>query len=235
MTWRRRFRNSYLKSILSDRVIRTFKKSSFKLQDVVEGKPISIYLIVPPDKLRSHRAVVKLWVGALLKAITRRRFIPDQKTLFMLDECGQLQHFPFLETIITLCRAYGVQCWTFWQDLAQLQHWYPTSWKTILNNCGVVQTFGISNRDMATQWSGYLDHSPSQLRTLRADQQIIAIHAQGEQVATRFDYLCDEPFTGRFDSNRFFQKPTQHTQARRPAKLDAPLPENEIATGSQPI
>ncbi len=227
--------NSYLKSILSDRVVRTLQKSSFDLQDVVDGKPLSIYLIVPPDKLRSHRAVVKLWVGAFLKAITSRQFIPEQKTLFMLDECGQLQNFPFLETIITLCRGYGVQCWTFWQDLAQLQHWYPTSWKTILNNCGVVQTFGINNRDMATQWSGYLDHGPSQLRELSSDQQVISIHGQDERVATLFDYLTDKPFAGRFDPNRFFQTPMQRLKSSRSIKPDGPSPDSEITIVSQPV
>ncbi len=209
--------NSYLKSILSDRVIRTLQQSSFNLQDVVDGKPLSIYLIIPPDKLQSHRAVVKLWVGALLKAITSRQSIPEQKTLFMLDECGQLQHFPFLETIITLCRGYGALCWTFWQDLAQLQHWYPTSWKTILNNCGVIQTFGINNRDMATQWSGYLDHGPSQLRGLRSNQQVLSIHGRREQVSTLFDYLSDAPFIGRFDDNRLFRSVIQRDKLCRTA------------------
>ena len=60
-------------------------------------------------------------------------------------------NFPFLETMITLSAGYGVWCWSFWQDLSQLKAAYPTSWENILNNCGVVQTFGIHNRAMATQ------------------------------------------------------------------------------------
>ena len=63
---------SYIKPFLSDRVEATLAASSFPIADVVEGKPLSIYLILPPDKLQSHKALVKLWIGTLLKAITSR-------------------------------------------------------------------------------------------------------------------------------------------------------------------
>jgi hypothetical protein len=61
---------SYMKAFLSERVVNTLTKSSFSLTDIVEGKPLSIYIIIPPDKLRSHKAllrptqsIVKRWIG----------------------------------------------------------------------------------------------------------------------------------------------------------------------------
>lgn len=226
--------NSYLKSLLSERVMRSLKTSSFNLQDIVDGKPLSVYLIVPPDKLRSHRSLVKVWVGALLKAVTSRRHIPAQRTLFMLDECGQLQNFAFLETIITLCRGYGAQCWTFWQDLAQIRTCYPKSWKTILNNCGVIQTFGINNRDMANQWGEYLDHGAHQLRDLAADEQVVMIHGRGEQSGRRFDYLSNGIFQGQYDSNRFFQRPAESTNAEAVLRRKQDTDRSTSTTRSQP-
>ncbi len=223
--------NSYIKSFLSEKVMSTLKQSTFSLQDVVDGAPLTIYLVIPPDKLRSHRGVVKLWVGALLKAITSRRYIPQQRTLFMLDECGQLQNFPLLETVMTLCRGFGVQCWTFWQDLAQLRTWYPQSWKTIMNNCGVVQTFGINNRDMATQWGNYLDHGPNQLKALRPEEQVAMIHGREELKLRRFDYLHDEPFQGLYDQNRFFAKPPPKS---KPAKAAKKAPKKKEAATEEP-
>ena len=83
--------------------------------------------------------------------------------------------------MITLSAGYGVWCWSFWQDLSQLKSAYPTSWENILNNCGVVQTFGIHNRAMATQWGQYLHHDADALHTLKPEEQVIAVHGQPER------------------------------------------------------
>ncbi len=198
--------DSYLKPFLSERVETALAKSSFALNDVRDGKPLSIYLIVPPDKLQSHKALLKLWVGTLLKAITSRTNAPALRTLFLLDECGQLGSFPFLETMITLSAGYGVWCWSFWQDLSQLRAAFPSSWENLLNNCGVVQTFGINNRAMATQWGEYLHHGPADLYELRPEEQVLSVHGQPERRCRRFDYLRDQRFAGMFDANRFFQR-----------------------------
>ncbi len=204
--------DSYLKPFLSERVETSLAQSSFSLHDVRDGKPLSIYLIVPPDKLQSHKGLLKLWVGTLLKAITSRTSAPALRTLFLLDECGQLGNFPFLETMITLSAGYGVWCWSFWQDLSQLRSAFPSSWENLLNNCGVVQTFGINNRAMATQWGEYLSHSPDDLHALRPEDQVLAIHGQPERRCRRFDYLRDQRFTGMFDANRFFQRRAEGEQ-----------------------
>jgi type IV secretion system protein VirD4 len=150
--------------------------------------------------------LVRLWVGTLLKGITSRTEAPELRTLFVLDECGQLGNFPFLETMITLSAGYGVWCWSFWQDLAQLRSAYPTSWENILNNCGVVQTFGINNRAMATQWGQYLQHGAEELATLQPEELVVAVHGEAEQRCRRFDYLCDARFAGLHDANPFFRR-----------------------------
>ncbi len=92
---------------------------------------------MPPDKLVSHRTLLKRWIGVLLKTITSRVAIPDRQTLFLLDEAGQMGHFAYLYSIITLCRGYGLTCWTVWQDFQQLASNYPYAWQTLMNNCGV--------------------------------------------------------------------------------------------------
>ncbi|MEZ6139485.1 MAG: type IV secretory system conjugative DNA transfer family protein [Zavarzinella sp.] len=191
--------NSYLKAILSEKVARSMRKSTFSLEEIVNGDPITVYIMVPPDKLVSHKALLKIWVGVMLKAITSRRSIPEKKTVFFLDECAQLGNFPFLENIITLCAGYGVLCWMFWQDLNQLSNAYPTSWQTILNNCGVLQAFGFNNRNLSEQWSAYLDHPPSELRRMDALDQIVQIYGGKEYLSRRGDYLKDTLFAGKFD------------------------------------
>jgi hypothetical protein len=62
--------DSYLKPFLSERVEASLERSTFALTDVREGRPLSIYLIIPPDKLQSHKGLLKFWVSTLLRAIT---------------------------------------------------------------------------------------------------------------------------------------------------------------------
>lgn len=200
---------SYLKNLHNTGVLNVLDQSSFAIQDLVSGKPMTIYIVLPVDRLRSHRSVLKLLLGVILKAIVSRQTPPEHRTLLLIDECAQLGNFPFLETFITLCRSFGCWVWTFWQDLAQLQTHYPTSWKTILNNCGVIQAFGMHNRDLAEQWSGYFDSPPEVLRQLKAQEQMLLIPGRGEVRSRRLNYLTDRRFAGMFDANPYHTSSAQ--------------------------
>jgi type IV secretion system protein VirD4 len=208
---------AYLKPFLSSRLAGVLSDSTFDLGEVVSGAPLSIYLVLPPDKLKSHRSILKMWVGTLLKAVMSRDTIPPRRTLILFDECAQLENFPYLETIITLCAGYGVQCWTFWQDLAQLQSCYPTSWQTLLNNCEVLQSFGIRNRHMADQWGKYLDHSPESLMGLPSDRQVVRHPSEGELCCRRPDYLRDATFHGLYDQNPLYPAGADEAGAKKNA------------------
>lgn len=192
---------SYFKPFSVECVARCLAKSTFSLQDVVDGEPLSIYIILPPHRMRSHRGLLKLWVGTLMASIFTRKSRPEAKTLFLLDEVAQLESFPLLEQLMTLAAGYSVWVHTFWQDLAQLKTCYPDSWKTILNNCGVTQAFGMNNRDMAMQWEEYFDHAGHQLRAMKPHEQILSIQGQGESICQRVNYLTDPQFAGMFDAN----------------------------------
>jgi len=200
---------SYLKGLQSPRVARVLRQSSFSLKGVVAGDPLDIFIVIPPNRLATHRALLKLQVGVLLAAVMSRRHRPKLRTLFILDEVAQLETFTLLESMITLAGGYGAWVWMFLQDLAQLQNCYKTSWKTILNNCSVVQTFGINNRDMATQWSGYLEHGPHQLQSLGRDEQVVLVNGQGEFRCRRLNYLADRRFAGLYDDNPLYASPKQ--------------------------
>ena len=44
---------SYISALGSDQVVETLRSSSFRLQDVYDGRPLSIYIVIPPEKLES--------------------------------------------------------------------------------------------------------------------------------------------------------------------------------------
>jgi type IV secretion system protein VirD4 len=195
---------SYINALGSDQVVRTLRASTFALLDVFEGKPLTIYLIIPPDKLDSHKALLRLWVGTLLTAVTRRTVMPRQRTLFLLDECAQLGELNVLRQAITLLRGAGLQTWTFWQDLSQLRDNYRHDWQTIVNNSAVLQVFGIPNHQMAKEWSELLGVPPQELLGLARQEAVVARQGQDPLTCRRPDYLKDKVFAGLFDPNKRF-------------------------------
>jgi type IV secretion system protein VirD4 len=213
--------STYVKVLGSAEVSETLGQSSFDLQDVVDGKPLSIYIVIPPEKLESHKALLRLWVNALLTAVISRRRIPRQRTLFLLDECAQLGPLPALRQAITLLRGYGLQIWSFWQDLSQIRQLYPQDWQTIVNNSAVLQTFGLSNHLMAREWSEVCGRDAHELQELDAQEALVFTQGRGAMRCRRPDYLADPSFAGLFDANERFALLTQQDRDRR---IDGPQP-----------
>jgi type IV secretion system protein VirD4 len=124
----------------------------------------------------------------------------------MLDEAAQLGHFPPLRKAITLLRGYGLQTWSFWQDLSQLKRLYPDDWETMYNNCRAHQFFGITTPYLAEQVSGLTLHDDL-FEVLELDRNEMLLGLAGERpvIAQRPNYLSDTPFRGRFDPNPYYQ------------------------------
>ncbi|MBL8827193.1 MAG: type IV secretory system conjugative DNA transfer family protein, partial [Planctomycetaceae bacterium] len=194
---------NYIKAFGSEQVGRTLRNSTFKLRDVVDSKPLTIYLVIPPDRMDSHKALIRLWVATLLKAVLSRQHQPLQPTLFLLDEVAQLEHFALLEHAVAIGRGFGLCCWMYLQDLAQLQTFYPTAWRTIVNNCAVVQTFGLANHMACDEMATLLSCGPNELAKLRSDEQVLRINRVGEVRCRKLDYLHDPWCQGRYDRNPF--------------------------------
>jgi len=195
---------SYIKTFNSERVAAMLERSSFSLQDFADGKPLSIYVIIPPERLESHRPLLRITLASLFAAVFSRKRIPNPRTLFLIDEAGNLGSFPVMKAAMTLCRGFGVRCWTFWQDMQQIQDCYPTCWRTILNNAGALQLFGMTTNLMAREWADVLGCTPGRLLDLKPDEQFLLLQEQGERVCRRLDYLNDARYRGLYDDNRFY-------------------------------
>jgi type IV secretion system protein VirD4 len=210
---------SYLKVVNSDSALRSLSRSTIDLDAVREGAPMTIYIVIPPDKLESHGALLRLWVGSLMLTVMGRRRRPKRSTLFMLDECAQLGEFGPLRQSMTLLRGYGLQVWPFFQDLSQLQRLYPKDWRTIFNNAGVFQLFGVANHLMAKESSELIgDIDADQLRGLSKDRQIVAMSGEKALSCRLPDYLEDTAFKGLWDQNPMFETEQDAPPKRKPAR-----------------
>ena len=195
---------SYL-TFLSENISKMLEKTTFDLQDFVNGKPTDIFIVVPPDKMRSHSKLMILIISTLFKAILSRREIPVQKTLFLLDETASLQSFEYLETMISLCRGYGALIHTFWQDLSQIRRYYGEGYFSIINNCAVWQIFGVQHYTIAKELSEITGISAYELRNMKPNEQMLIINGHEYKKTIKLDYLKDPYFAGKFDPNPFFK------------------------------
>ena len=203
-------------------------KTSFDLDAVTRGDPLSIYIVLPPHMMESHGRLLRLWVMALMSLITRRRGKPKQSTLFIIDEAAQLGTFPQLRQAVTLLRGYGLQCWSLWQDVSQLRLLYPRDWETMVNNCRVVQCFGALNlmaADAMARLTGY--GSPEAVLDLDDTEMLLQIAGEPAQRARKPDYLADPAFKGQFDPNPYHDpdQPVMPQPAPSVKLLDPPTPQ----------
>jgi len=163
-----------LECISGQLVVDAIKKSTIDLIDIVNVRNCTIYIVVPPQNLESHGVLLKIWILTLLTAVMRRRRIPAQRTLFLLDECAHLGYLESLQKAVTLMRGYGLQVWMFFQDINQLKVDY-NSWKTIVNNCAVVQAFGVPTPMSANELAEVLDIGGEQLLGLDRGIQMLRV------------------------------------------------------------
>jgi type IV secretion system protein VirD4 len=197
---------THIKCMATDSVVAAMENSTVSLMKILAGEPITLYIIIAPEKLHSHRALLRLWVGVLLNTVLKRTTRPELPTLFILEEAAQLGTFAPLLTATTLMRAYGLRLVTVWQNMAQIKARYPLDWTTILDNCEMILSFGVGHFGSANELAAYLGMDPAQLLGLRPEEAAVSIRHQGTQVIRKLNYLKDQMFRGMFDPNPMYEK-----------------------------
>ena len=186
----------------SARVQRATGSTTLPLGVLSAGDPASVIFVVPPERLASHAAYLRIQLGALLALTMRRRRRPASPTLFLLDELGNLGPLPQLKQAVTLLRGYGVRVALFVQSLAQLKGLWPTDHETITDNCGIWLTFGSTRLAAAREIADKLgDISAETIFELPQDRLVLHRAGRPTAVARKLDYLHDAMFEGRFEPN----------------------------------
>jgi riboflavin kinase/FMN adenylyltransferase len=184
--------------------VESISATSFDLTALTDpAKRISLYIVLPPHKLRTHQRLLRAWVGSLLYLVMNNQGGGTQ-LLFMIDEAAQLGRFSLLEEAITLLRGYGMRTWTFWQDLAQVESLYGISAETMINNSGVLQAFGATNFRSAAALASRLGCDPGELFAMDEADQVVAFRGEWPVRLQRFNYLTDNQLASRSDPNPRF-------------------------------
>lgn len=139
----------------SPRVARVFAASDFHFEDLKAGD-LSVYLVLPADKLDAYSRFLRLAIGSALQACVVAKSLSPYPALLLLDEFAQLGPMAPVKRAYTLMGGMGVKVWTFLQDLAQLENLYKEGAQTFLANATVKQFFGVSDLKTAEEVSKML-------------------------------------------------------------------------------
>ncbi|MBK5204277.1 MAG: type IV secretory system conjugative DNA transfer family protein [Polaromonas sp.] len=144
------------------RIAAALARSDFNLSNI-KTELMTVYLVMPANKLGTNARFVRGFVGSVIAAITSSPVQPVHHVAFLLDEFGQLGYMKAIEDAVSLLRGYGLSFWVFIQDLSQLKGVYP-KWQTFLANSA--KTFyGTDDFDTAKYISDSLGKSTIEYET----------------------------------------------------------------------
>lgn len=129
--------------------------SSFDPAGLRKGK-MTIYLVLPPDHMRAQSALLRMWIGSLLRAVIRGGPQEHRKVHFILDEAASLGHLECIDDAVDKYRGYGVRLQFYFQSLGQLKRCFPEGQdQTLLSNTSQIY-FGINDTATADYVSARL-------------------------------------------------------------------------------
>jgi type IV secretion system protein VirD4 len=186
---------THLRLFDSDLVRELTDESTIDVDALIAGEPMSLYIIVPPSRFSAYRPLLRIWLSGLILALTQRKTPPNERTLMLCDEIGNLGRLDALLIAATLLRSWGLTLWTFWQNAAQLQIYGPQA-NTLIDNAGVIQTFGARNGRMAQDFANLVGSvSPDEIMKMPKDEQILLIEGQPLR-CRQARYYDDKAFVG---------------------------------------
>lgn len=137
----------------SPRMAEVMARSSVDLARL-KREPGSLYLVLPAHYLDTYSRWLRLVIASALHELARTPGRPEmdgrpRRVLFLLDEFANLGRMNPVLRAVSLMAGYGVQIWTFLQDLSQLKGTYPDRWGTFLANADVLQAFSANDHETA--------------------------------------------------------------------------------------
>ena len=139
----------------------------WRIADLVErGRPVSLYLVVPPSDISRTKPLIRLVLNQIGRRLTERLQEEDGRgregrLLLMLDEFPALGRLDFFETALAFLAGYGVRAFLIAQSLNQIVKAYGEN-NAILDNCHVRIAFATNDERTAKRISDALGTATEQ-------------------------------------------------------------------------
>jgi type IV secretory pathway TraG/TraD family ATPase VirD4 len=119
---------------LGDEAIeRMLRTSSFAWNDLKDSpRPVAVFVLLPVNKLGSHKALLGLCAGAALMGLGKTGR-GRHRVLFTVDEAALLGHMPILQRAFAESRKRGITLSVWYQNYHQAESIYGPAWKNQLS------------------------------------------------------------------------------------------------------
>jgi type IV secretion system protein VirD4 len=120
---------------------KSMASSSFSAEELTSGN-VTLYVIIPADRLKTHYQWLRLVVSALMRSVIRK---PDKRVCFLLDEFYALGYLSEIDIALGAYAGYGVSVWAILQNLVQLRDMYEGNWENFISSCAVRHFFNMND------------------------------------------------------------------------------------------
>lgn len=119
--------------------------SSFDPRKLRSDGNVSVYLVIPAERMTTWAPLMRLWVGSFLRILMRDGADERRKVLFLLDEIAQLGRMQALEDAASVARGFGIRLWFIFQSMKQVEACYGEKAGVILDNIATMIFFALGN------------------------------------------------------------------------------------------
>jgi len=103
---------------------------------------VTVYVIIPADKLKSHDKWLRLVVTTLMQSVVRN---PQKDVAFLLDEMFSLGYLSIIDIALGAYAGFGIHIWSILQNLGQLKKLYGDMWENFISSCSVRHFFSLND------------------------------------------------------------------------------------------
>ncbi len=139
-------------------VAKVTRRCDWRISDLVEGgRPVTLYLVVPPSDIARTKPLVRLLLNQTGRRLTEELHAQRkrQRLLLMLDEFPALGRLDFFESALAFMAGYGLKSFLIAQSLNQIEKAYGQN-NSILDNCHVRVSFATNDERTAKRVSDAL-------------------------------------------------------------------------------
>jgi type IV secretion system protein VirD4 len=109
---------------------------------VMKDRPVTIYLILPANRLGTHSSWLRLIITAVVQKLIKGLHPSQVPVLLMCDEAAQLRDLPAIQNNMAIFRGYDIKLWSVYQDVPQAQLTLGNDrFASYAANAGVLQSF----------------------------------------------------------------------------------------------
>lgn len=131
--------------------------SSFDMADLIRD-PVTIYLVIPPDRIDTQRTWLRLMTAAAMHTFKRYPLDgrPPHRCMILMDEFPALGRIEDMPRDIATMSGYGIDFTLIVQGIDQLKDHYGAAAGTILSNCAYKWFCNVSDLESAKYLSDTL-------------------------------------------------------------------------------